>query len=83
MRVQKLLTGEIAVSWRETNCNATFFYPKPHMQGHCLVVRLVRPSRAAESKGRQNERQNKFLNLFSAQNKCSIMSQVKKSKINK
>jgi len=31
-----VLTGEIAVSWRETNCNATFFYPKSHMQGHSL-----------------------------------------------
>jgi hypothetical protein len=33
---EMVLTGEIAISWRETNCNATFFYPKPHMQGHSL-----------------------------------------------
>jgi hypothetical protein len=55
-----VLTGEIAFSWRETNRNATFFYPKHHMQGHSLEVRLVRPPRAAESKGRQNEPQNVF-----------------------
>jgi len=75
-----VLTGEIAVSWRESNRNGTFFYPKPHMQGHSLGVRLVRPPRTAESKGRQNEQQNEFFKLiFFALNKCSIMSKIKKS----
>jgi hypothetical protein len=77
-----VLTGEIAISWRETNHNATFFYPTCRAIAWGGGLRLVGPPRAAESKGRQDEQQNKFFKLiFCAEQMFSY--EPNKEKLNK
>jgi hypothetical protein len=59
-----------------------FILPQTHIQGHSLGVRLARPPRATESKGRQNEQQNNFLKfIFCAEQMFNY--ELNKEKFNK